>query len=515
MFLKILIANRGEIAVRVIRACRELGLASVAVFSEPDRHALHVRLADESVAIGPAPARESYLNGERILEAAAATGAEAIHPGYGFLSENAAFARAVAEAGLVFIGPPPDAIAAMGDKAAARERMQAAGVPVVPGWQGQDDDATLRFKAAQVGFPVIVKAAAGGGGKGMRVVERPGDLDEAAGAARREARAAFGDDRLILERYVPHAHHVEFQVLADAHGNVLHLFERECSIQRRHQKIIEETPSPLLDRELRARMGEAAVAAAHAAGYRNAGTVEFIVDPETRQFYFLEMNTRLQVEHPITEMVVGVDLAQWQIRIAAGERLPFRQEDLVQRGHAIECRLYAEDPADRFLPAAGRLLRFIEPEGPGVRVDTGVTTGDEISVHYDPMIAKLIVHAESRPAAIRKMLAALADTVLLGITTNWQFLQDVLGHPDFQAGRTHTTWIDEEYTAWQAPQCEIPPEVLAAAALADSLREGSQWIQATGSPSMPGGDGGPAGRHGSPSDPLSPWGAGGGFRVGE
>jgi acetyl/propionyl-CoA carboxylase alpha subunit len=302
----------------------------------------------------------------------------------------------------------------------------------------------------------------------MRVARRPQDLAEALAASRHEAGAAFGDERLILERYVSQAHHVEFQILADEYGNVLHLFERECSVQRRHQKIIEETPSPVLDAALREQMGAAAVAAARADGYQNAGTVEFIVDPQTRQFYFLEMNTRLQVEHPITEMVVGLDLAQWQIRIAAGERLPFRQQDLTQRCHAIECRLYAEDPSNRFLPAVGRLLRFVEPKGPGVRVDTGVTTGDEVSVYYDPLIAKLIVQAEDRPAAIRRMLAALSETVLLGITTNWQFLQDVLSHPDFVQGKAHTTWIDEEFTAWQAPRCELPPEVLIAAALAEA-----------------------------------------------
>lgn len=504
MFSKILIANRGEIAVRVIHACRELGIASVAVFSEADRHALHVRLADEAVEIGPAAASESYLKIDRILHAARQTGAQAIHPGYGFLAENSAFARAVQEASLVFVGPSPAAIAAMGDKAAARSRMQAANVPVLPGWQGEDDVATLSTKADEIGYPVIVKAAAGGGGKGMRVVNQGDQLGEAVASARREARAAFDDERLILERYVPRAHHIEFQVLADDQDNVLHLFERECSIQRRHQKIIEETPSPLLDRTLRAQMGAAAVAAARAAGYRNAGTVEFIVDPEARSFYFLEMNTRLQVEHPITEMVVGLDLAQWQIRIAAGEPLPFRQEELAQRGHAIECRLYAEDPSNRFLPATGKLLRFVEPKGPGVRVDTGVATGDEISLYYDPLIAKLIVHAESRANAIRKMLAALGETVLLGITTNWQFLQDVLGHPDFGAGKAHTTWIDEEFAAWEAPRCELPAEVLAAAALSEA-----QILEAAGAPVLTEETGT------GTTDPYSPWRSANRFRVGE
>jgi 3-methylcrotonyl-CoA carboxylase alpha subunit len=339
MFTKILIANRGEIAVRVIRACRELGIATAAVYSEADRAALHVRLADEAVFIGPAEASASYLNMERILDAARQTGAEAIHPGYGFLSENAGFAQVAADSGLVFIGPSPSAMRAMGSKAEARQRMQAAGVPVVPGYQGDDSLEALRTAADEIGFPLLVKAAAGGGGKGMRVVLSPVDLTEAVEGARQEALRAFGDGQLLLERYIPRAHHVEFQVLADRSGKTLHLFERECSVQRRHQKIIEETPSPLLDEALRAEMGAAAVAAAQAVGYENAGTIEFIVDPASRQFYFLEMNTRLQVEHPITELVTGLDLVQWQIRIATGESLPFEQVDLRQRGHSIECRL--------------------------------------------------------------------------------------------------------------------------------------------------------------------------------
>ncbi len=357
-FTKILIANRGEIAVRLIRACREMGIGSVAVYSEADAGAVHVRLADEAVLLGPAEAGESYLVVEKIIAAVQKTGAEAVHPGYGFLSENAGFAQAVADAGLVFIGPPPDAITAMGDKAEARELMEKAGVPLVPGYQGKDDDKSLAKAAKQIGFPVLVKAAAGGGGKGMRVVEKEADLTEGIEAARSEARSAFGDDRLIVEKYITEARHVEFQILADTHGNSVHLFERECSIQRRHQKVIEETPSPLLDEGLRAEMGAAAVAAAQSVEYTNAGTVEFIVDPHTRQFYFLEMNTRLQVEHPITELTAGLDLAQWQIRIAAGEKLPFTQAELFQRGHAIEARIYAEDPANSFLPAVGTILRW-------------------------------------------------------------------------------------------------------------------------------------------------------------
>jgi acetyl-CoA carboxylase biotin carboxylase subunit len=498
MFNKILIANRGEIAVRVIRACREMGITAVAVFSEADRRALHVRMADEAVAVGPAPAKESYLSIEKIIQAALQAGAQAVHPGYGFLAENAAFAQAVQQAGLVFIGPPPEAIEAMGDKGRARERMQVSGVPVIPGYQGAqgraDSDAVLFEQAAGVGFPLMVKAAAGGGGKGMRVVHQPAELGEAVPAARREALHAFADDRLILERYIPNARHIEFQVLADAHGRTLHLFERECSVQRRHQKIIEESPSTLLDAPLRAQMGAAAVAAAQAVGYQNAGTIEFIVDPTTRSFYFLEMNTRLQVEHPVTEQVTGLDLVQWQIRIAAGEALPFIQEDLSQRGHAIECRLYAEDPANNFLPATGPLLRFIEPRGPGVRVDSGFTSGDEISMHYDPLIAKITAFAADRPAALQKLAAALRETVLLGVTNNNQFLQDVLAAGDFQHGQVHTTWVEEHFGDWQPRQCPIPPEVLAAAALVEG--EPQEQAAAAG------------------VDPYSPWAARSGYRVG-
>ncbi len=503
MFTKVLIANRGEIAVRIIRACRELGVATVAVYSEADQQALHVRLADEAVPIGPALALQSYLDADKVIQAALKTGAQAVHPGYGFLSENAAFARAVQQAGLVFIGPPPAAIQAMGNKGEARSLMQAHHVPVVPGYQGQDDTQALADFAAQAGYPVLVKAAAGGGGKGMRVVWKAGELAEAIAAARREAQHAFKDGRLIIERYVPHARHIEFQILADQYGKTLHLFERECSVQRRHQKIIEETPSPLLDAGLRAEMGAAAVAAAQAVGYQNAGTVEFIVDPEERSFYFLEMNTRLQVEHPITELATGLDLVQWQMRIAAGEALPFEQHELSQRGHAIECRLYAEDPANNFLPASGPLMRFIEPRGPGVRIDTGFTSGDEISIHYDPLIAKLIAYAEDRPTAIHKMQSALRETVVLGLTTNWQFLQDVLSHDDFQNGRAYTTWIEEAFAGWQHPHCSLPPEVLIAAALTQFAPTVS------GGPPSP--TGAPAARH----DPYSPWKAANAFRPGE
>ncbi|MCB9133893.1 MAG: acetyl-CoA carboxylase biotin carboxylase subunit [Anaerolineales bacterium] len=471
MFSKILIANRGEIAVRILRACREMDIRTVAVYSETDSHALHVQLADEAVCIGPPPARESYLQSEKIIQAAKETGAQAIHPGYGFLSENATFAQAVTDAGLIFIGPPASAIEAMGDKAHARALMQKAGVPVVPGYQGDDQtEVTLTAEAARIGYPILVKAAAGGGGKGMRIAQTPADLPEALAAARREALHAFGDDQLILEKYLAEARHVEIQILADQHGHTLHLNERECSIQRRHQKIIEETPSPLLDEALRAEMGAAAIAAAQAVGYTNAGTIEFIVDPHTRAHYFLEMNTRLQVEHPITEFITGLDLVQWQIKIAAGHSLgpdsptPLLPHTLSPRGHAIEVRLYAEDPASGFLPASGPLLTFLPPTGPGVRVDTGFQTGDTLTTHYDPLIAKIIVHAEDRPAAIRKMQTALHDTVLLGLMTNLEFLQTVLAHPIFQAGEATTRFIETHLPTWQ-PDPELPLEVLLAAAL--------------------------------------------------
>jgi len=501
MFTKILVANRGEIAVRIIRACRELGIASVAVYSEIDQQALHVRLADEAIFIGPAPAAESYLSIENLIQAAKESGAQAIHPGYGFLSENAAFSQAVRDAGLTFIGPPTHAIQAMGDKAKARTRMQSANVPIVPGYQGKDALENLRQEANRMGFPVLVKAAAGGGGKGMRVVWSQDELDEAVAAARREALHAFGDEHLILECYIPRARHVEFQILADQHGKTLHLFERECSVQRRHQKIIEETPSPLLNEELRAQMGSAAVAAAQAVGYQNAGTIEFIVDPDRKEFYFLEMNTRLQVEHPITEMVTGLDIVQWQIRIAAGEPLPMTQDELHQRGHAIECRLYAEDPSNNFLPATGPLLRFHEPKGPGVRVDSGYSSGDEISIHYDPLIAKVITYAENRTAAIRKMQSTLKETVLLGLTTNWQFLQDVLADPEFGDAQVYTTWVEDNFEGWQPPQCELPPEVLIAAALTQFQTSDSSDPKIS------------AGK--LSQDPYSPWRVANGFRVSE
>jgi acetyl-CoA carboxylase biotin carboxylase subunit len=443
MFRKILIANRGEIAIRIMRACKELGIQTVAVYSDADKNALHVQHADEAIHIGGALPRESYLNAEVLIRAALSSQADAIHPGYGFLSENASFAAAVDSAKLTFIGPSADSIRAMGDKAQSKLRMKDAGVATVPGYQWLDSEEDFRKAARAIGYPVLVKAAAGGGGKGMRIVNYEKELNEAIESARREAIHAFGSEDLLIEKYIPNAHHIEFQVFGDKHGNIFHLFERECSVQRRHQKIIEETPSFLLEPELGHEMGQAAVKAARAVDYYNAGTVEFIVDPDTMEFYFLEMNTRLQVEHPITELVTGVDLVHWQIRAAAGERLQFPQSFFTQRGHAIECRIYAEDPANGFLPSTGKLLQFIEPRGPGIRLDAGYTAGNEVTHFYDPLLAKLIVHGESRELAIQRMQAALKDFVVHGVTTNIDFLQTVVAHKDFANGQVTTRWVEQ------------------------------------------------------------------------
>jgi acetyl-CoA carboxylase biotin carboxylase subunit len=442
MFKKILIANRGEIAIRIMRACKELGIHTVAVYSDADQNALHVQYADEAIHIGPAAPKESYLDMEKIIAAAKQTNADAIHPGYGFLSENASFAAAVDSARLTFIGPSAYSIRAMGDKAESKARMKEAGVPTVPGYEGLESENDFRQAAQEIGYPVLIKAAAGGGGKGMRVVNAESELSEAIESARREALNAFGDERLLIEKYVAKAHHVEFQVFGDQHGNLVHLFERECSVQRRHQKIIEETPSPLLTPEIRQQMGEAALRAAGAVNYFNAGTVEFIFDPELSSFFFLEMNTRLQVEHPVTELVTGLDLVHWQIRVAAGEPFPFTQSHFTQRGHSIECRIYAEDPANGFLPSTGKLLQFIEPRGPGIRVDSGFTAGDAVTHFYDPLLAKLIVHAENREAAIQRMQAALREFIVHGVVTNIDFLQAVLSHPDFANGKISTRWVE-------------------------------------------------------------------------
>ncbi|MCY4601312.1 MAG: acetyl/propionyl/methylcrotonyl-CoA carboxylase subunit alpha [Acidobacteria bacterium] len=443
MFKKILIANRGEIACRVIGTARRLGIATVAVHSEADAAALHVALADEAVEIGPAPARDSYLRGDRIIAAARRTGAAAIHPGYGFLSENAGFAEDCAGAGLVFIGPGAAAIRAMGSKSAAKSLMEKAGVPVVPGYHGADQaDDRLRAEADRSGYPVMLKPSAGGGGKGMRVVRDASQFDAALASARREAGASFGDAHMLIERFVTAPRHIEIQVFADAHGNALHLFERDCSVQRRHQKIVEEAPAPGLSEERRLAMGRAAVDAAKAVGYLGAGTVEFIVDAGGR-FFFMEMNTRLQVEHPVTELITGQDLVEWQLLVAAGKPLPLSQGDLAINGHAIEARLYAEDPDRDFLPATGRLRRLrYPPAGRHVRVDTGVREGDPVSIHYDPLIAKLIAWDTDRAGALRHLQSALRETRIAGVTTNLAFLTAVAAHDAFAVGGVDTGFID-------------------------------------------------------------------------
>ncbi|MFD5199270.1 acetyl-CoA carboxylase biotin carboxylase subunit [Streptomyces sp. NPDC058375] len=464
MFDTVLVANRGEIAVRVIRTLRELGVRSVAVFSDADADARHVREADTAVRIGPPPAAESYLNVPALLEAARRTGAQAVHPGYGFLAENAEFAQACAEAGLVFIGPPASAISLMGDKIRAKETVSAAGVPVVPGSSGSGlTDAQLESAAREIGTPVLLKPSAGGGGKGMRLVRDAAVLGEEIAAARREARASFGDDTLLVERWIDRPRHIEIQVLADAHGNVIHLGERECSLQRRHQKIIEEAPSVLLDAETRAAMGEAAVQAARSCGYAGAGTVEFIVpgnDPSS--YYFMEMNTRLQVEHPVTELITGLDLVEWQLRVAAGEQLPYAQQDITLTGWAIEARVCAEDPSRGFLPSGGTVLALREPQGGGVRTDSGLSEGVPVGSLYDPMLSKVIAYGPDRATAIRKLRAALADTVILGVSTNAGFLRRLLAHPDVVSGNLDTGLVERE--AEGLVPDGVPDEVYAAAA---------------------------------------------------
>jgi acetyl-CoA/propionyl-CoA carboxylase biotin carboxyl carrier protein len=487
-FDTILIANRGEIAVRVIRTCKAMGIRSVAVYSDADANARHVAEADVAVRIGPAPARQSYLSIDAVVDAALRTGAQGIHPGYGFLSENADFAAALARAGLVFIGPPIGAIATMGDKIAAKAAVSAFGVPIVPGIAEPGlSDADLIGAAGDIGFPVLVKPSAGGGGKGMRRVDDPADLPAALVASRREAATAFGDDTLFLERFVLRPRHIEVQVLADAHGTVLHLGERECSLQRRHQKVIEEAPSPLLDAATRARIGAAACETARSVDYVGAGTVEFIVSADAPEdFYFMEMNTRLQVEHPVTEMVTGWDLVEWQIRIAAGESLHHRQDDIVTRGHAIEARVYAEDPAAGFLPTGGPVLGLTEPSGPGIRVDSGLSAGMTVGSDYDPMLAKVIAHASDRTGALHALDRALADTAVLGVRTNIDFLRFVLSDADVKAGRLDTGLLERlEF----APS-EIGDEAFIAAAA-------YRWLQRW------------------PATPVDPWDIPSGWRLGE
>ncbi|KPH99583.1 Methylcrotonoyl-CoA carboxylase [Actinobacteria bacterium OK074] len=492
MFDTVLVANRGEIAVRVVRTLRALGVRSVAVFSDADADARHVREADTAVRLGPAPAAESYLSAERLLEAAARTGAQAVHPGYGFLAENAAFARACAEAGLVFIGPPADAITLMGDKIRAKETVRAAGVPVVPGSSGSGlTDAQLADAAREIGAPVLLKPSAGGGGKGMRLVQDLSLLAEEIAAARREARASFGDDTLLVERWIDRPRHIEIQILADAHGQVIHLGERECSLQRRHQKIIEEAPSVLLDEATRASMGEAAVQAARSCGYEGAGTVEFIVpggDPAA--YCFMEMNTRLQVEHPVTELVTGLDLVEWQLRVAAGERLALGQEDVRLTGHAVEARICAEtvsfkEGARGFLPSGGEVLLLREPSGPGVRTDSGLSEGTEVGSLYDPMLAKVIAHGPDRATALRRLRAALAETATLGVPTNAGFLRRLLAHPAVVAGELDTGLVERE--AAGLVSADVPEEVYEAAAAVrlEALRppEGEGWTDPFSVPS--------------------------------
>ncbi|MBW3561432.1 MAG: biotin/lipoyl-binding protein [Actinobacteria bacterium] len=467
MFRKVLIANRGEIARRIMRTCRELDVGTVAVFSDPDADALHVLESDEAVRLGPAPASESYLAIDRIVDAAQRTGAQAVHPGYGFLAENADFARAVVDAGLVFIGPRPETIALMGDKAAAKEHLRDAGVPVIPGVDasGMDDDG-IAGAAEEVGYPVLLKAVAGGGGKGMRRVDDPGGLPDAIAGARREAEGSFGDPRLLVERVVDRPRHIEIQVFGDTHGSVVHLFERECSIQRRHQKIIEESPSPALDEELRQEMCDAAVRAAASVDYEGAGTVEMLLSDVSRDFYFLEMNTRLQVEHPVTELITGHDLVAWQLAVAAGEPIPVAQDEIRREGHAIEARLYAEDPAGGFLPQSGTVSVFDVPEGSDVRLDAGVTGGSVVSPHYDPMLAKLIVRGADRGQAVTRMRQALRRTTVLGITTNVDHLLATVEQPAFEEGELTTSFLDDHLPDWGPGPAPTPALAAAAAAMA-------------------------------------------------
>jgi len=449
MFNKVLVANRGEIAVRIIRACRELGMQTVAVYSEADRQALHVRYADQAYYLGPAPARESYLRGDKIIEIAKKSGAGAIHPGYGFLAERADFAQACIDEGIAFIGPKPSAIAAMGDKAVARATVSSAGVPVVPGTEGEGAlrDEELLALGQAIGFPLLIKATAGGGGKGMREVLDPQDMPDLLQAARREAEASFGDGNVYLEKLLEDARHIEIQILADMHGNVIHLGERECSLQRRHQKLLEESPSPFVgdDEELRQRMGDVAVRAAQAVEYANAGTIEFLVDKD-KNFYFLEMNTRLQVEHPVTEMVTGVDIVKEQIRIARGRQMRYSQENVVQNGWAIECRINAEDPYNNFLPSTGRITHSLLPTGPGVRVDTGVYPGFEISPYYDSLISKLIVWGETRAESILRMRRALEEYKIVGVRTNIPFHQNLMDSHRFMGGQYDTRFVEERFS---------------------------------------------------------------------
>jgi len=469
-----MVANRGEIAVRIIKACQEIGIKTVAIYSDVDRNAPHVQIADESMNLGDPTPIESYLNIPKIIKFAQELDVEAIHPGYGFLAENPDFAKTCDDIGIKFIGPSPEVISLMGDKIAAKKTMEKANVPVIPGYHGtKQDNASLVKEGKRIGFPLLVKAAAGGGGKGMRIVHSHDTLEESIESAKRESKSSFGNDTVFLEKYIDKPRHIEFQILADNKGNVIHLFERECSVQRRHQKIIEETPSPIMTKKLRDEMGQAAVAAAKAVGYTNAGTVEFMVDGNLN-FYFMEMNTRLQVEHPITEMTTGVDLAKWQLRIASGMDLTLKQKDLFQRGHAIECRIYAEDPANGFLPSVGVLEKVEPPKGPNVRDDSGIFTGMEVTPYYDPMLSKLVVSSESRHESINKMVWALSRYVILGVTTNIPFLKKVLEHDEFKKGNITTHFIDDYFQDWTVAKDGLPIDALISLAVYDSMHSKSQ-----------------------------------------
>lgn len=497
MFKKVLIANRGEIAVRIIKACQELGVKTVAIYSDVDKKAPHVQIADETVGLGDPTPIESYLNIPKIIKIAKDVGADGIHPGYGFLAENPDFAKSCNDVGIKFIGPSPKVISLMGDKIAAKKTMQNVQVPVIPGYHGvKQDDESLIKEGKKIGFPLLVKAAAGGGGKGMRIVYSKDTLAESIESSKRESSSAFGDNTVFLEKYLDKPRHIEFQILADEHGNVIHLFERECSIQRRHQKIIEETPSPIMTPALRKEMGDSAVAAAKAVGYTNAGTVEFMVDGD-KNFYFMEMNTRLQVEHPITEMTTGIDLAKWQLRIASGEKLTLKQKDIFQRGHAIECRIYAEDPANGFLPSIGKLEKVEAPTGPNVRDDSGIITDLEITPYYDPMLSKIITYSENRQENINKMIWALSRYVVMGVTTNISFLKKVLEHNEFKKGNITTHFIENYFKDWTVTKDGLPIDAIIALAVYDSMHKKTKEIV----------------RY-KESDPHSPWKHVGRWRVG-
>ena len=497
MFNKVLVANRGEIAVRIIKACQEMGIRTVAIYSKVDKDAPHVQLADESINLGDPTPIESYLNIPKIIKIAQDTNSEAIHPGYGFLAENPDFAKSCYDVNIKFIGPTPEVISLMGDKIAAKMTMAKAGVSVIPGYHGEkQDNSSLLKEGKKIGFPLLVKAAAGGGGKGMRIVHSENLLEQSIESAKRESKSSFGDDTVLLEKYLDKPRHIEFQILADEHGNVIHLFERECSVQRRHQKIIEETPSPVMTPQLREKMGKAAVAAAKAVGYTNAGTVEFMVDGDLN-YYFMEMNTRLQVEHPITEMTTGIDLAKWQLRIADGEKLTLKQSDIIQRGHAVECRIYAEDPANGFLPSIGTLKKVQAPTGPNIRDDTGIYTGMEVTPYYDPMLAKLVTYGENRKESNNKMIWALSHYIVMGVITNISFLKTVLEHIEFKKGNITTHFIDDYFKDWTAEKDGLPIEAIIALAVYDSMHSKKQEIV----------------RY-KEADPHSPWKHVGRWRVG-